>query len=218
MMTAMTRALRTIGIPATVLVLAACGSNETSGGPGGESPQPPPATSTPSTSPASPTPSATPTTSATTPPGTPTPDLPTPTGPATRPTPGQGPHGPDPSRADFPLTLVRIGGIAGFHDKVVLQADGSALVVRKGRAPDRCRVASGLMDQIHAALGVTSWPAPGQSTGGPPGRMSDQMFVKVISGRHHASLDDPALTKLSGPLSKLLGDITQPAGQRTYCT
>jgi hypothetical protein len=196
MMTSMTRAIRTLGIPATVLVLAACGSSEVGGGTG-------PASSTPVSSESTQSGPAT--------------GLPRPTAPATSPTYGQGPHGPDASRVPFPMTVSRTGGIAGFRDRVVLQADGTATVTRRASSPQRCRVDIDLMEQIRASVDGVDWPVPGSSRATPPGKIADQMFVTVTSGRHSASLDDPGLGKLAAPLSRLLGDITQPPAERTLC-
>jgi hypothetical protein len=147
----------------------------------------------------------------------PTTGLPRPTAPATSPTYGQGPTGPDASRTAFPITVSRTGGIAGFRDVVELQADGTATVSRKATPTQRCRVDPGLMEQIRASVEAVDWPAPGSSRATPPGKMSDQMFVTVTSGRHRASLDAPGIGKLAGPLGRLLNDVSQPEAARTLC-
>ena len=216
MMSSMTRTMRTLGIPAALLALAACGTSEVTGGA--------PASPTSPISTAASMPGGTPTS---TPPSAPdSVDMPTdsvrptsarPTGPANSPTLGQGPTGPADSQQVFPITVERRGGIAGFRDKIVIAADGTATVTHKTGGPQTCRVDADLMKQIVVAAGLVTWAGRPSDATTPPSRVSDQMWVTVSSGTHHASLSDPGVAKLAGPLGQLLGNLTAPAGERTLC-
>lgn len=212
MMRSMTRTMRTLGIPAALLALAACGTSEVTGG-APASPTSP--VSTAASTPISTPPSAPDSVDMPTDPVRPTSARPT--GPATSPTLGQGPTGPADSQQVFPITVERRGGIAGFRDKIVIAADGTATVTHQTGGPQTCRVDADLMKQIVVAAGLVTWAGRSSGVTTPPGRISDQMWVTVSSGTHHASLSDPGVAKLAGPLGQLLGNITAPVGERTLC-
>ncbi|MET9018719.1 hypothetical protein ABZV93_01925 [Actinopolymorpha sp. NPDC004070] len=49
------------------------------------------------------------------------------------------------------LSLHRTGGVAGFNDKLVVDADGSATLTSRGKEPFTCSVKSATMTRIAAA-------------------------------------------------------------------
>ncbi|MFD2082212.1 hypothetical protein SAMN05421678_101541 [Actinopolymorpha cephalotaxi] len=48
------------------------------------------------------------------------------------------------------LSLHRTGGVAGFNDKLVVEADGSATLTSRGKEPFTCSVKSATMTRIAA--------------------------------------------------------------------
>ncbi|HEX8971076.1 hypothetical protein [Oryzihumus sp.] len=129
---------------------------------------------------------------------------------------GVGPSVTDGSALSQPLTLTRSGGVAGFRDRVVLAVDGQARVTSRGGTPTRCQVDGALMQSIGRAAAMVDWsslPAPVTTP-----RHPDDLVVLVASGRSSARIEDPALTKLAEPLTRLLADVTAPVDQRRLCT
>ncbi|HET8601919.1 MAG TPA: hypothetical protein VFL99_16460 [Segeticoccus sp.] len=122
----------------------------------------------------------------------------------------------DDSRADvFPLTLVRRGGIAGFHDRLRIHADGSVTFRRAGAAEQRCRLDPDLLDTLRQAAAQVRWPA--RTLPSTTATYADELVVVVQSPRGAARLDTPAVQALQDPLTRLLGDVSRPAGQRELC-
>jgi hypothetical protein len=136
-------------------------------------------------------------------PSTPTP-TPTPTPTQTQ-TPAQA----------FPLTVARTGGFAGFDDKLVIPADGKATLTRR-QDSSRCTVDRALLATITASAAQVDWSAlPAKP---PTYEHPDDMIVAVSSAAGGvAELGDPRVSGLSAPLSKLIADAANPAGQRKLC-
>lgn len=115
----------------------------------------------------------------------------------------------------FPLTVSRTGGFAGFDDKLVIQADGSATLTRRAQASTTCRVDQTLLASIAASATKVDWSAlPGKP---PKVEHPDDMVVAVSAGGGVAELGDPRVGALNAPLSRLLADTGNPAGQRKLC-
>ena len=60
--------------------------------------------------------------------------------------------------AVFPVTISRIGGIAGFRDVVVVTSDGLVSVAGKGQAPWQCRLTPQAAVRLTEAASTVPWP------------------------------------------------------------
>jgi hypothetical protein len=116
----------------------------------------------------------------------------------------------------FPITVTRTGGIAGFHDTLVLQADGRLQVTSRGRNSS-CRLKPEILKQILRAVGGVPWSRlPPAST---KAKHPDDMILLVTSGASPgpARLDDPHLGGLQQSLSDLLVDASGPKPAHELC-
>jgi hypothetical protein len=125
------------------------------------------------------------------------------------------PSSPNPAAA-FPITVTRKGGIAGFNDTLVLQADGRLLVSSRGRE-STCQVKPEILKEILLAVGGVPWSRLTPSRG--EARYADDMVLLVRSGasRGPARLDDPGLAPLEQPLSLLVVDTSGPTPAHELC-
>jgi hypothetical protein len=118
--------------------------------------------------------------------------------------------------AAFPLTVSRTGGIAGFHDVVVLRADGHLEVNSRGHTSS-CQLRPEVLKDILLAVGGVPWGrlAPADSRPKHP----DDMVLLVTSGgrRAPARLDDPLLGGLQQQLSNLVVDSSGPNPAHELC-
>jgi hypothetical protein len=101
--------------------------------------------------------------------------------------------------------VTRTGGIAGFHDTVVLQADGRLEVNSRGHTSS-CRLKPEVLKDILRAVGGVPWGrlAPADSK---PKHPDDMVLLVRSDGRRApARLDDPLLGGLQQQLSDLVVD------------
>lgn len=118
--------------------------------------------------------------------------------------------------AAFPLTVSRTGGIAGFHDVVVLQADGRLEVNSRGHTSS-CRLKPEVLKDILRAVGGVPWQrlAPADSR---PKHPDDMVLLVASEGRRApARLDDPLLGGLQQQLSDLVVDSSGPNPAHELC-
>ncbi len=118
--------------------------------------------------------------------------------------------------AAFPLTVTRTGGIAGFHDTVVLQADGRLEANSRGHTSS-CRLKPEVLKDILRAVGGVPWGRvpPADSTPKHPDDMV--LLVTSDSRRAPARLDDPLLGGLQQQLSDLVVDSSGPHPAHELC-
>jgi hypothetical protein len=118
--------------------------------------------------------------------------------------------------AAFPLTVSRTGGIAGFHDVVVLQADGHLEVNSRGHTSS-CRLRPEVLKDILQAVGGVPWGRLAPADGRP--KHPDDMVLLVTSGgrRAPARLDDPLLGGLQQQLSDVVVDSSGPNPAHELC-
>ena len=91
---------------------------------------------------------------------------------ATSPDPGGSTTGTD----AFPVVVTRVGGIAGFDDRVSVEADGRATVTTERGPGEDCRVTTPTLDRIaEAAAALPTTPSVRPSTR----RVSDEMTTAV---------------------------------------
>jgi hypothetical protein len=116
--------------------------------------------------------------------------------------------------ASFPLTVSRLGGIAGLSDNLSIQNDGGVLAkTKKGQVSctlDRASLAV-LND---AALQVHDTDQPTA----PATRPADAMILVFGAGTGLLSIDDPRVVRAEPVVTQLLADVTGPAAARKICT
>ncbi len=78
----------------------------------------------------------------------------------------------------FPVTLTRVGGIAGFDDLVTVEASGATTVAGKLGEPRTCWLSPAALGRLEAAVRALSGSGPRP---GPSGRISDRMTVSVTT-------------------------------------
>jgi hypothetical protein len=83
--------------------------------------------------------------------------------------------------AAFPLVVSRTGGFAGVDDRVTIQADGSAVVTRRGQKPVHTSVPATETADLRKLLAAPQKPAPAAS--GEP----------VCADGFHYEISSPAL-------------------------
>jgi hypothetical protein len=144
-------------------------------------------------------------------------------GSATSTTPATSPGSPSPtpspssSPATFPIVVTRTGGIAGFHDRIVLHADGRLEVTSRGRQ-STCQVKPEVLKEILRAVGGVPWGRLATTDGRP--RHPDDMVLLVTSAASAgpARLTDPRLGALQQPLSDLVVDTSGPNPAHELCS
>ncbi len=125
--------------------------------------------------------------------------------PSSSPSPSSSTPPPRTPTAAFPLTVTRTGGIAGFHDTVVLQADGRLEVNSRGHTSS-CQLKPEVLKDILRAVGGVPWArlTPADSK---PKHPDDMVLLVRSDGRRApARLDDPLLGGLQQQLSDLVVD------------
>lgn len=97
----------------------------------------------------------------------------------------------------FPITVTRSGGVAGIHEKAVIASDGGVdLTTKDGRR--QCTLDPMVLTALrHAAKAITGNASASAAH-------PDDLVVIVTTGRGSARVEDPALTAVSGEVSRLL--------------
>jgi hypothetical protein len=117
-------------------------------------------------------------------------------------------------QASFPLTVSRVGGIAGFDDTLSIQDDGGVLATTKqGRVT--CTIDQTSLAVLNdAALRVQDTDQP-SAPASPP---ADAMRVLFGAGTGLLSINDPRVATAEPVVTQLLADVTGPAARRKICT
>lgn len=129
----------------------------------------------------------------------------------------------------FPLTLRRTGGIAGFDDRVVLDANGRVHVETRSVHGRVCRLDPPLQRQLLSLLEAlrlgagastgTSVPADRPTPVDAQATESDPITISVTDDRARAvDLSDPSLGEIAGLVATLVGDVTLSVPATTSCT
>jgi hypothetical protein len=127
----------------------------------------------------------------------------------------QAPSTPTTSQQTWPLTVTRDGGFAGFSDRVVVSADGTTSVSKRGGAPSRCRLDTSLLTGITEAVKAVDWGSLGVTR--PTVKHPDDMVIAVAADGGLARLEDPRVKPLVTPVGKLLIETTAPPEARKLC-
>jgi hypothetical protein len=116
--------------------------------------------------------------------------------------------------ADYPITLTRTGGIAGFADRVVVTEDGRATAAATSGATSKggpCLLDEAALEELSAL----ARPVTGTATTTPA--HPDDLVVVLETPHGSARLTE---TQLSGPASlvpTLLGDLAKAPDERALC-
>lgn len=117
-------------------------------------------------------------------------------------------------QASFPLTVSRVGGIAGFKDNLSIQSDGGVLAVTK-QGQVTCAldpVSLATLNEAAATIKDTDQPTAPAS---PP---ADAMTVLFGAGTGLLVVNDPRVAKAEPVVTQLLADVTGPKANRKICT
>lgn len=129
----------------------------------------------------------------------------------------------------FPLTLRRTGGSAGFDDSVVLDATGRVRVDTRSVHGRVCRLEPGLKSQLLSLLATLRLGTDSNSATDPPAEQttpvdggvaeSDPITISVTDDRARSiDLSDPSLGEISGLVGTLVSDVTLSVPAVTRCT
>ena len=111
---------------------------------------------------------------------------------------------------EFPVSVQRIGGIAAFDDTLVVAADGSTTVTRKGTT-DSCTVPR----EVARALARTAKELRGDDRPSPTG--PDAMDVTISTRGGRARLDAANLPGQAPAVARILDDLGREPSERTVC-
>ncbi len=127
----------------------------------------------------------------------------------------------------FPLTLRRTGGVAGFDDRIVLRADGRLLVDTRSLHGRICTLGGAQLRQIVGALStlrlgtwsITGTPGDGDPSDATSAPASDPIVISVTDDLSRAvDLTDPSLGEVAGLVATLVTDVTLTIPATTRCT
>lgn len=131
-------------------------------------------------------------------------------------------------RVVFPLTVVRTGGIAGFDDHLVLEANGRVLVDSLSARGRVCSLTSPqqrllTLLAISPLSDVSTRSAPSSSVGGSQpaddGEQSHPLVITVVDGQSRPiDLDHSSSAEAHDLLDALLGDVTLSNPTSTQCS
>jgi hypothetical protein len=127
----------------------------------------------------------------------------------------------------FPLVLRRTGGIAGFDDRIVLEASGRLRVETRSVHGRVCTLAGPLQHQLVTLLATLRLGSPASElpsddfTPLDPAQApeSDPISISVTDDYARAiDLSDPSLGEIAGLVASLVADVTLSAPATTHCT
>jgi len=118
-----------------------------------------------------------------------------------------------PPSANFPLRVERTGGVAGFHDLLVIQEDGSVVADSKGGQVSCTIDAANLAALNSAARGIRQNDQPTAGT-----TVADGMTVTFSARFGTLGIDDPRIADVAPVVQQLLADVSGPQAKRKICT
>lgn len=108
--------------------------------------------------------------------------------------------------AVFPLTITRVGGIAGFHDVLIVNEDGLVSVTQKGKAPRQCRLTPEAARRLAKAASTVPWPRLTPGSTGPA--FPDDLVTMVRSpAGGPVRLEDPLVGAAGRVFNELVNDL-----------
>ncbi|MHB8186545.1 MAG: hypothetical protein ACYDDU_10775 [Dermatophilaceae bacterium] len=106
----------------------------------------------------------------------------------------------------FPLTITRIGGVAGFHDVLVVASDGLVSVTQKGKAQRQCRLTPEAAKRLTTAASQVPWPRITPASTQPS--FPDDMVTMVMSpAGGPVRLEDPQVGAAGPVFNELVNDL-----------
>jgi hypothetical protein len=108
--------------------------------------------------------------------------------------------------AVFPLTITRIGGIAGFHDVLIVNGDGLVSVTQKGKTRWQCRLTPVAAKRVATAASAVPWPR--LTTSNTSASFPDDLVTLVQSAAGGpVRLEDPQTGAAGRVLNELINDV-----------
>lgn len=125
---------------------------------------------------------------------------------------------PDPTGAEFPVTMERTGGVAGFDDHVTFQADGT-MTVRTDRGERTCTLASATRERLTGSLAEAKVVAT-PTTAASDVVIADEMFQTVSWGGQTTGWNNPGVVNLVGVAQPVFDHVTgrEPGAQNPHVT
>jgi hypothetical protein len=106
----------------------------------------------------------------------------------------------------FPLTITRIGGIAGFHDVLTVSSDGLVSLTQKGKARWQCRLTPVASRRMAAAASDVPWAR--LTTSNTKASFPDDLVTSVKSpAGGPVRLDDPQTGAAGKVFTELINDL-----------
>jgi hypothetical protein len=119
----------------------------------------------------------------------------------------------------FPLTVRRTGGIADFHDTIMLRANGTLTVDSDEFAGRTCTLDGADRTSLVGALSTLQPTAPGADTPQSSDTNSNPIPLTISDARDRPfDISDPSLGEIRSSLSALVSDVTLLEPTSTKCT
>ncbi|MEO8555284.1 MAG: hypothetical protein ABI474_01330 [Actinomycetota bacterium] len=116
----------------------------------------------------------------------------------------------------FPLTITRTGGIAGFHDVLVVTKDGLVSGTQKGKAQWQCQLTPGSSARLTTAASKVPWPR--LTTGSTSAAFPDDMVTMVVSpAGGPVRVEDPQVGAAGPVFTELVTDLSAGRSASGQC-
>jgi hypothetical protein len=116
----------------------------------------------------------------------------------------------------FPLTITRIGGIAGFHDVLIVNRDGLVSFTQKGRTRWQCRLTPVAARRVTTAASAVPWPRLTPSSTG--ASFPDDLVTLVQSpAGGPVRLEDPQTGAAGRVFNDLINDLHSSRSASGMC-
>ena len=106
----------------------------------------------------------------------------------------------------FPLTITRVGGVAGFNDVLVVTSEGLVSVTQKGNAQRQCQLTPDAAKRLTTAASQVPWPrlTPGKTSAAFP----DDLVTMVLSpAGGPVRVEDPQVGAAGPIFNELANDL-----------
>jgi hypothetical protein len=118
--------------------------------------------------------------------------------------------------AFFPVTITRIGGVAGFQDVVVVAGDGLVSVTRKGQQRRQCKLTRDAAERLAVAASRVPWSRI-QPAGTRPAFPDDLVTVAQTPAGGPVRLEGPQAGAGGQVLLALLNDLSRGPTASLMC-
>jgi len=117
----------------------------------------------------------------------------------------------------YPLTITRVGGVAGFNDVLVVTSEGLVSVTQKGKAQRQCQLTPEAAKRLTTAASQVPWPhlTPGKTTAAFP----DDLITMVLSpSGGPVRVEDPQVGAAGPIFNELVNDLIGGRSASGMCT